>query len=62
MDFLIVYLVIGVFISMALSEVDKWEIDGLGDEIITNRDRIIFILVWPIVLFGFLKEKLANNK
>jgi len=56
MVFLIMYLGIGVLISMALSEIDKWEVIGEEKDQITNVERCIHIILWPVILTVFLNS------
>jgi membrane protein CcdC involved in cytochrome C biogenesis len=61
MKYSIVYFVIGLVISILLSEIDKQEIDGEGRNVIENTDRFIFILLWPIIVVGFIKGLIEND-
>lgn len=44
------YIAIGLFISMALSEIDKSVGEEQDDKSITNHDRVIYIIIWPFML------------
>ena len=54
MEYIIGYLSLGVLISMALSEIDKWQVAGEEMDTITNLDRIIHIFLWPVMLVVFI--------
>ena len=52
MEYVLSYVLLGALISLGVSLMDKIYPD---EEQINNIDRIVFIFVWPIILFGFLK-------
>lgn len=52
MSYVILYFLFGVFVSLGLTQIDKLDPD---DSSLTNRDRIIFILIWPIILIEFIR-------
>lgn len=52
MSYVIIYLLFGAFVSLGLTQIDKLDPD---DSSLTDRDRIIFILIWPIILIEFIR-------
>ena len=53
-----VYLLIGLVLTIAASEIDKIPSYDSDDISITNSDRIVYILLWPaIIIFVIYKLK-----
>ncbi|MDO6818094.1 hypothetical protein [Zobellia sp. 1_MG-2023] len=50
------YLIFGLTFSIIASEIDKMDIENHSKNIMTNTDRIIFILLWPIILIYTIKN------
>jgi hypothetical protein len=54
MEYFIGYFVIGLVVSIILSEIDKLEIVGEDRNVLENADRFIFIVLWPIMILNIL--------
>ncbi len=54
MDFLVIYIGIGALVSLAFSEIDKWEVIGEEKDQLTNVERCIYIILWPVMLISCL--------
>ena len=55
MDFIVIYMVIGVVYSMAIAYVDQLEVEGHPSDTMTNMERIVSILLWPVLSFILIK-------
>ena len=58
MDYVLFYGVVGFLVSLGMSEIDKIEPE---EDKITNTERIIFIVLWPIIVVGFVKGLIEND-
>ena len=58
MDYVLYYVVVGFLVSLGMSEIDKIEPE---EDKITNTERIIFIVLWPIIVVGFVKGLIEND-
>ena len=45
-----IYLLIGLVLTIATSEMNKIPSYGSDDIIITNSDRLVYILLWPVII------------
>lgn len=68
MEYVITYIIIGLVYSMVITRVDQMEVEGHPSNEMHNLDRIVSILLWPIlsviVLYAIIEsfnDKL-NNK
>ena len=52
MAYVLIYVVVGFLVSLGMSEIDKIEPEK---DKITNTERIIFIILWPIILIEFIR-------
>lgn len=50
MQILSIYLLIGALLTMAACEINKIPSVDSDEIIITNSDRVIYILLWPLIL------------
>lgn len=55
MDYLIIYMVIGVVYSMAITYFDQMEVEGHPSDTMNNMERIVSILLWPVMSFILIK-------
>jgi len=55
MEYFIIYLVIGLVVSFAISEVDKTKVDDEDINSLNNIDRILYIIIWPLMIFWIIR-------
>jgi hypothetical protein len=50
MDLISLYLLIGLVLTIAVSEMNKIPSYDSDDISITNSDRLVYILLWPVII------------
>lgn len=56
MKYLITYLVLGMAVSIVLSEIDKIIPEDEEEKKQNNTDRLLYIFIWPIMIYLIGKE------
>ena len=60
MEYLIIYLILGLIVSIIISEIDKIKVDDGDCDTLDNVDRILYVIIWPLMTYfvvkGFINE------
>ncbi|WP_282054522.1 hypothetical protein [Maribacter luteus] len=51
MQIISIYLLIGLVFSITASEIDKMPSEDGNQDIMTHTDKVIYILLWPVIIF-----------
>ncbi|SMP03667.1 hypothetical protein SAMN06265375_101445 [Muriicola jejuensis] len=55
MEYLVFYLVSGLFVSIVISEIYKIKLDEEDKAILSNIDRVLYIIIWPLMIYWIIK-------
>ena len=56
MEYFIIYLVLGIVVSIVLTEIDKIIPEDEEEKKLNNTDRLLYIVIWPIMIYLIGKE------
>ena len=62
MEYLVVYLGLGLFVSIVLSEIDKIKVEGDEAEILSNTDWLLYIVIWPLMIYWIVRGFMNSPK
>ena len=61
MEYILIYLVIGLVVSIVISQIDKIQMDDGDCDTLSNADRILYVIIWPVMTYIIVKELLIGE-
>jgi hypothetical protein len=61
MEYLITYFILGLIVSIGISEIDKIKVEGSEAEILNNMDRLLYIVIWPLMIYWIVKGFIISD-